>query len=292
MFRSIVLLVGGLASLSTVSLFAQDAVLGQEYGSGVHAYFSGDSQKAYDRLTTAIERGSKDPRAFYFRGLAYLKLGRPEEAKEDFRKGAELESKDINRFYNVGKALERVQGPERLELENYRVDARMIALEEVEKLRKERYEAIKREEDRVLREQAVAAPSKPIEADDATKAAENASPDPFAVPEATAPKNPGKAAQNPGKAPQAGGDPFADQPAKSAKTPPKKGGLLGAIGKAAESAATGKKSAPGKKPDAEKKPADDVDPFGGAPDDAKKSAAKKPAKPAEKKPEPADPFAP
>ena len=40
MFRSIVLLVGGLASLSAVSLFAQDAVLTQEYGSGVHAYFT------------------------------------------------------------------------------------------------------------------------------------------------------------------------------------------------------------------------------------------------------------
>jgi len=282
MFRSIVLLVGGLASLSTVSLFAQDAVLGQEYGSGVHAYFSGDAQKAYDRLTTAIERGSKDPRAFYFRGLAYLKLGRPEEAATDFRKGAELESKDVNRFYNVGKSLERVQGPARLELENYRVDARMIALEEVEKLRKARYEAIRIEEDRVLREQAVAAPSKPIEADEAARAAADASPDPFA-PEATAPKNPGK------KATPAGGDPFAEQPTKPAKAPAKKSGLLGAIGKAAESAATGKKSAPGKKPDAEKKPADATDPFGGAPDGAKKPAAKKPAK---KKSESADPFAP
>ncbi len=74
MFRSIVLLVGGLASLFSVSLFAQEAVLGQEYGAGVHAFFTGDYASAYEHLTTAIQGGSKDPRAFYFRGLACLKL--------------------------------------------------------------------------------------------------------------------------------------------------------------------------------------------------------------------------
>jgi hypothetical protein len=292
MFRCIVLLVGGLASLSPVSLFAQEAVLGQEYGSGVHAYFTGETQTAYDRLTAAIERGSQDPRAFYFRGLSYLKLGRPQEAAMDFRKGAELESKDVNRSYNVGKALERVQGPERLELENYRVNARMAALEEVERLRKARYEAVQREEERVLREQAVAAPEKPIDGGEAARSAEETSPDPFAA-EATAPKKPAKAAED-------GGDPFGEQakPAK-APAPAKKSGLLGAIGKAAGSAATGKKSAPGKKPDAEKKPADDTDPFGSEPEGAKKPAPekkptpeKKPVKPADKKTEPADPFAP
>ena len=61
MFRSIVLLVGGLVSLGTGSLFAQDAVLGQKYGLGVHAYFAGDYPKAYDELTTAVNGGSKDP---------------------------------------------------------------------------------------------------------------------------------------------------------------------------------------------------------------------------------------
>ena len=46
MFRSIVLVLVGLASLSAGSLFAQDAVLGQKYGLGVHAYFAGDYLKA------------------------------------------------------------------------------------------------------------------------------------------------------------------------------------------------------------------------------------------------------
>ena len=105
-----------------------------------------------------IEAGSRDPRVFYFRGLTDLKLGHEPEAKQDFLTGAQSESKDVNKFYNVSRALERVQGSERVELENYRVEARMVALEEAERLRKARYEAIQREESRVVREQIPAAP--------------------------------------------------------------------------------------------------------------------------------------
>ena len=153
MFRTFYLLVGGLALLWTASSQAQDAVLGQLYGKGVHAYFSCDYVKAYERLNAVISAGSRDPRAYYFRGLAYLNLGRTPEAEMDFGKGAELESKDINKFYDVGRALERVQGSKRQLLESYRVQARMAAFEESERLRKVRYEAIKREEARVLRQQ-------------------------------------------------------------------------------------------------------------------------------------------
>jgi len=104
-------------------------------------------------LTAAIAAGSRDPRVFYFRGLAYLKFGRTSEAEMDFQKGAELESRDINKYYNVGRALERVQGSDRQLLETYRVQARMAAYEESEKVRKARYEALKREESRVLQQQ-------------------------------------------------------------------------------------------------------------------------------------------
>jgi hypothetical protein len=72
----------------------------------------------------------------------------------DFRKGSELETKDINRYYNVARALERVQGSAREQLETFRVDARMAALAEAERVRKARYEAIQREEARVLLRQA------------------------------------------------------------------------------------------------------------------------------------------
>ena len=251
MFRSIVLLVGGLASLWAASLSAQDAVLGQKYGSGVHAYFAGDYLKAYDQLTAAINGGSKDPRAFYFRGLTYMNLGRGQDAKQDFQQGAGLESSDVNKFYNVSKALERVQGPARIELENYRVDARMAAMDEAERLHKARYEAIQREETRVLREQPPAPPEsiktgEPI----VEKPIEPAAADPFGTP--------------------------AEKPAAG-----KKGGLLGAMGKALGKAVGGddakSPAEKNEKPAAEKTPAK-----------AEKPAEEKPA---DKEVNPDDPFA-
>ncbi|MGW8256681.1 MAG: hypothetical protein ACWGMZ_04265 [Thermoguttaceae bacterium] len=154
MVRSLAaLLVGTLALAWTFSASAQEAVLGQLYGSGVEAYFSGNYIYAYNRLTAAIKAGSRDPRVYYFRGLAYVKLGRKQDAKLDFQKGANLEIKDVNQFYGVPRSLERVQGSVRQLLESYRVRARMIALEKAEKIRKARYESLKREEARVLQRQ-------------------------------------------------------------------------------------------------------------------------------------------
>lgn len=290
MFRCIVLLVGGVASLWSVPLSAQDAVLGQKYGSGVHAYFSGDYSRAFEQLNAAIEAGSQDPRAFYFRGLAYLRLGRPQEAKQDFRQASGLESKDVNKFYDVSRALERVQGSARVELESYRVDARMAAMEQAEKLRKARYEAIQREEARVLRQQ----PPEPIKTPDPTAepAADAAVEDPFTAPEEKPGKTPAKADKKPaGEAPAAekpaadapaDGDPFAVPAQKPAAE--KKAGVLGAMGKALGKAVGGE---PENAPAAEKKPDDAANPF------AEKPAAEKPAaeKPAEKKANPDDPFA-
>jgi len=161
MFRTFVLLAGVLASLWTLSSQAQEAVLGQLYDKGVHAYFSSDYAKAFQRLTAAIDAGSRDPRVFYFRGLAYLQLGRSPEAGMDFRKAADLESKDLNKYYNVGRSLERVQGSQRQLLESYRVEARLAAFEESERLRKARYETIKLEEARVLQQQAAEGAAEP-----------------------------------------------------------------------------------------------------------------------------------
>ena len=151
MFRNLTLLAGGLVLLSAASLRADEAVLGQMYGSGVHAYFSRDYVKAYEYLTSAIEGGSSDPRCFYFRGLTYVRLGREPEAEMDFAKGAKLESRDVDRFYNVSRSLGRIQGNTRLALEQHRVEARMAALKQAEEARRARYEAVRAEEGRVLR---------------------------------------------------------------------------------------------------------------------------------------------
>ena len=154
MMRSIVaLVVGGLLSISAVPAQAQDAILGQTYGNGVHAYFAGDYVKAHELLTKAIDAGSHDPRCYYFRGLAYLQLGRPQEAECDFQQGAKLEIADLNRTYNVARSLERVQGAARLEVEEHRAAARMAKLEQDGKMRKQRYEELNREERRALESQ-------------------------------------------------------------------------------------------------------------------------------------------
>lgn len=106
---------------------AQDTVLAELYGSGVHSYFAGQYTEAHDLLTTAIGQGSLDPRAYFFRGLIYSKLGRPKEAEADFAKGAQLEVSGADRTYPVGSSLQRVQGTLRQEIEKARQQARLAA---------------------------------------------------------------------------------------------------------------------------------------------------------------------
>lgn len=140
-------LLGGLRSTE-----AQDSVLAELYGHGVHAYFSGQYQDAHEYLTTAVEQGTRDPRAYYFRGLSYTKLGRPDEAKMDFEKGAELETSGADRVYPIGRSLQRVQGRTRLDVEKHRQMARLIALKRDTKARAVRYEQLKNAEGEVLRD--------------------------------------------------------------------------------------------------------------------------------------------
>jgi hypothetical protein len=197
-------------------LYAQQAVLGQMYGNGVHAYFSGDYVKSHQLLTAAADAGSRDPRCFYFRGLAYLRLGRPQEATADFQQGAKLESADLNKTYSVAKSLERIQGADRSEVEKYRVEARMAALEQAEKERKRRYEEMNRE-DRRQTEAAVGGP-KPAASTPEPVAAP--APKPADDPFSTGPAAPGeKAAPTPAvEKPEAAAEPAAEvkKPAEAA----------------------------------------------------------------------------
>jgi hypothetical protein len=118
------------AALITPSAVArEDGVLAVAYGNGVHAYYAGDYQRSYEELSTTIEGGTQDPRAFYFRGLAALKLGRLDEAEADFALGANAEAAGRGNW-PVGRSLERIQGEPRLQLEKHRVRARMAALQQ------------------------------------------------------------------------------------------------------------------------------------------------------------------
>ncbi|HEV3343885.1 MAG TPA: tetratricopeptide repeat protein [Pirellulales bacterium] len=151
---------------------AQADVLNELYGSGVHAYNAGQYRDAYDDLTMAMRSGSQDPRAYYYRGLAYLKLGRPQEAQGDFKKAASLEMADTDHFYPVSKSLERVQGSARTQIERYRSQARLVAFQTRERRRFERYERIRKNEPNVLMPQeATEMPKEPAEEPDAEQPA-------------------------------------------------------------------------------------------------------------------------
>lgn len=137
--------------------------LAAAYGDGVHAYFAGDYDRAYEDLTQAIEAGTVDPRAYYFRGLAALRQGRSDEAEADFTTGAERESAGIG-AWPVSRSLERIQGPDRLRLERHRVRARVALLQRQREAEGRRYSQIEAAQPDVLRRRRPIGP--PVEAAD------------------------------------------------------------------------------------------------------------------------------
>ena len=140
MRREIAFLVVAASMVWCGSLSADDVLLGQIYGNGVHAFNQGDYVSAYNALTSAIKGGTHDPRAYYFRGLAFLRLGREQEAVSDFEKGAELEVGDSANAFPVNRSLERIQGQPRQVLEYYRMTVHAAAVEKQEAARQARYE--------------------------------------------------------------------------------------------------------------------------------------------------------
>src|SRR4051794_21184279 len=176
MARNVSWICGALLALVATVGSAQDAMLEELYGRGVHAFFAGRMQDAYDSLNSAIASGSRDPRAYYFRGLVLSRMGRPQEAIDDFHKGAELEVLG-GEPYPVGKSLERIQGPERTALEAHRRMTRLAIHNTQSAADRVRYEQVKRAEAGALRGGARPAPA-------AVPAGRPDPTDPFAVPPA------------------------------------------------------------------------------------------------------------
>lgn len=139
MFRSLVFCLGLSVLLTNASVEAQDVML-QVYGEAVHDYFAGNYQQAQQRLTQVVDAGSRDPRAYFFRGLANQRIGFEDAANEDFRIGSELEAK-YGGTEIVGRALTRVQGGDRLKLEKYRTEARMALFQQRQRMRRDRFGA-------------------------------------------------------------------------------------------------------------------------------------------------------
>lgn len=127
-----------------------DAAIARAFGSGAHAFFGGDYQRAYDDLTQAIAAGTKDPRAFYFRGLAARRMGRVDEAEADFSSAARLEA-DALGDWPVSRTLERIQGDDRLAIERHRVRSRIEVLQSRKDAAARRYSQIESVQDTYLR---------------------------------------------------------------------------------------------------------------------------------------------
>ena len=153
MFRNLVCGLAGLVllGLSTGHVHAQDNLIGELFGRGVHAFYAGEYVEAHTLLTSAIQQGTDDPRCYYFRGLAYQRLGRPEDADQDFAQGAVLEISGES-FYPVARSLERIQGTNRLQIEKARQYARIAAREREMQRDQQRYEEGQMSEQRVLRQ--------------------------------------------------------------------------------------------------------------------------------------------
>ncbi len=206
MVRKVLLLVAGGLVLCTATAWAQDAILAHFYGKGVHRYFQRDYAGAFNYINQAIENGSNDPRCYYFRGLTFWNLGREDEAREDFQQGAKLELQDTTLVFSVSKALERIQGPVRLIIEDYRDEARLKAMVEQEKLRRARYEELRREEARVLDQ---SAPAQGLPNEEPQGPAAPAAPAEAAPAQPPAPATAPAPAEAPAPAPPASDNPFA-----------------------------------------------------------------------------------
>lgn len=132
------------------ALHAQDHLLDDLYGRGVHAYFSRNYLDAHKHLSDAVNSGSKDPRVYYFLAMAESRLNRPDDAAANLAMAAQLEFGG-DEPVQVSKALERVQGAERLMIEDTRRKARLAIRNASEERAKIRYENRVKAEARVLR---------------------------------------------------------------------------------------------------------------------------------------------
>lgn len=195
--------------LGAIEPVIEDLSLAATYGSGVHSYFAGDYDRSYQDLSQVIEAGTGDPRAYYFRGLAALKLGRLDEAEADFSAGSSRESE--GGAWPVARSLERVQGCDRLQLERHRRRARVASLQDNRRRRELRYLEIERAEPEVLRERR---PVGEQPADEGNPFAERV---PAAEP---VPAEPAKPAVEPATEPaEAATEPAAESPAPPAEKP-------------------------------------------------------------------------
>ena len=141
-FSQVVILCIIFGVVSTANIGVLTAETDYIYGSGVHAFFDQNYEESITILSRAEELKSEDPRAYYFLGLAHLRLKQTEQADQYFKKAAELEYGGRSlRDYAVSESLRRIQGDERRRLEKIRTTERIDAQKREKSLQEARYGA-------------------------------------------------------------------------------------------------------------------------------------------------------
>lgn len=289
-----------LLSLSAVqNAEAQDSVLTDMYGRGVHAFFRGDYEQCQKLLETVVEEGTSDPRVYYFLGLADFNMGQKDAADQNFTKGARLELSGVS-AYPIGKSLERVQGSARLALESFRNKVRTETYLKNKEDERKRFEDLKRQEDLVLRNRDAKPAPAPVDVPKVD------STDPFGGDSTSTPPTPAPATpmtepdtgsdpfggSTPMPMPPATADPFGGSPAPTTPAPSTAdpfGGSSTAPSTPAPSTPAPSTNDPFGGPQMPAQPSTPSDPFGNVPPPANPST---PSDPFGNVPEPANPSMP
>jgi hypothetical protein len=92
----------------------------KHFAAGLNFYFDRDYLDAEREFLLTIENDSQDARFFYFLGLSRLELNRRRDAYADFTQGAVLERINRPASAAVDVSLERIQGPMRCIVNDFR----------------------------------------------------------------------------------------------------------------------------------------------------------------------------
>ncbi len=97
-----------------------------DYGRGVEAFYRGDYQIAKSSLENANKADPDNPAPLYFLGLCSLRNGETEQAKSLFFSAAEKEYTPSGRLVYIPGHLRRIQGNERMMIEEIRKEVGAI----------------------------------------------------------------------------------------------------------------------------------------------------------------------
>ena len=148
--------------MANAALAQSSSALTAVYGRGVHAYFAGNSTQAEQHFTEVIQAGSSDPRPYYFRAVLRLQQGRQFEAENDMRIGAAYEARNPGVQHAIGRALQRVQGPARRTLEQFRRQAKLDRVQQGRQQNLQRYENLRQRAPNILRQPAAIPLNQPV----------------------------------------------------------------------------------------------------------------------------------